>query len=229
MDLLIYSSRHRRPDPANLSVPFKHILSYINSNNIYGANVTMQSTILKQFLLFILLALPLIAVGADKFEDAIEVFKGAGESGSFFDNSYGYAVFPTIGKAGLVVGGAHGKGRVYTNGNYVGDTTVTQVTAGFQLGAQTFSEIIFFKDKRAFEEFSSGKFGFSAEASAVAITAGASARATTEGSTAGASGGKNNAGTAGAYHKGMAVFSVAKGGLMYEATVGGQKFSYTAK
>ena len=145
MDLLIYSSRHRRPDPANLLVPFKHILSYINSNNIYGANVTMQSTILKQFLLFILLALPLIAVGADKFEDAIEVFKGAGESGSFFDNCYGYALFPTIGKAGLVVGGAHGKGRVYTNGNYVGDTTVTQVTAGFQLGAQTFSEIIFLK------------------------------------------------------------------------------------
>jgi lipid-binding SYLF domain-containing protein len=189
----------------------------------------MRSTKLKQSLLFILLALPLIAVGADKFEDTIKVFKGAGESGSFFDNSYGYAVFPTIGKAGLVVGGAHGKGRVYTNGNHVGDTTVTQLTAGLQLGAQAFSEIIFFEDKRAFDEFSSGNFGFSAEASAVAITAGASARATTEGSTAGASGGKNDAATAGKYRKGMAVFSVAKGGLMYEATVGGQKFSYTAK
>jgi len=189
----------------------------------------MRSAKLKQFLLFFLLILPLIAVGEEKFEETINVFKGAGESGSFFDKSYGYAVFPTIGKAGLVVGGAHGKGRVYTQGNYVGDTTVTQLTVGFQLGAQAFSEIIFFEDKRAFDEFSSGNFGFSAEASAVAITAGVSARATTEGSTAGASGGKHDAVTAGKYHKGMAVFSVVKGGLMYEATVGGQKFSYTAK
>lgn len=189
----------------------------------------MQSLKFKQFLLFFLLILPLIAVGEEKYEETINVFKGAGESGSFFDKSYGYAVFPTIGKAGLVVGGARGKGRVYTQGNYVGDTTVTQLTVGLQLGAQGFSEIIFFEDKRAFDEFSSGNFGFSAEATAVAITAGASARATTEGSTAGASGGKHDAATAGKYRKGMAVFSVAKGGLMYEASVGGQKFSYTAK
>ena len=189
----------------------------------------MRSAKFKQFLLFFLLILPLIAVGEEKFEETINVFKNAGESSSFFDNSYGYAVFPTIGKGGLVVGGAHGKGRVYTQGNYVGDTTVTQLTIGLQAGGQAFSEIIFFQDKRAFEEFSSGNFGFSAEATAVAITAGASARATTEGGTAGVSGGKNDATTVGKYHKGMAVFSVAKGGLMYEASVGGQKFSYTAK
>ena len=104
-----------------------------------------------------------------------------------------------------------------------------QVTLGFQLGGQAYSQIIFLQDKRAFEEFSSGKFEFGAQASAVAITAGASAAATTAGSSAGASGGKKDATTVGKYSGGMAVFTVAKGGLMYEASIGGQKFSYTAK
>ena len=164
-----------------------------------------------------------------KYADTIKIFEQAGESGSFFDNSYGYAVFPTIGKAGFVVGGAHGKGRVYAQGNYVGDTAMTQLSVGFQLGAQGFSEIVFFEDKRAFDEFTGGNFEFGAQASAVAITAGASAAATTAGSSAGASGGKHDATTVGKYRKGMAVFTVVKGGLMYEASVSGQKFSYTPK
>jgi len=107
---------------------------------------------------------------------------------------------------------------------------MTQLTVGFQLGGEAYSQIIFFEDQRAFDEFTSGNFEFAATASAVAITAGASAAATTTGSSAGASGGKHDATTKGAgYHKGMAVFTVAKGGLMYEASIGGQKFSYTAK
>ena len=164
-----------------------------------------------------------------QYSDTISLFKNAGESGSFFDNSYGYAVFPTIGKGGIGIGGAHGKGRVYAAGEYVGDTSVTQLTIGFQLGAEAFSEMIFFEDKRAFEEFTGGNFEFSADASAVAITAAAKASATTTGSSAGASGGKKDATTVGSYHKGMATFTVAKGGLMYQATVGGQKFSYTPR
>ena len=181
------------------------------------------------YLFAFLLLIPFASAIADDYEDTIKVFRDAGESGSFFGNSYGYAVFPTIGKAGIGIGGAHGKGRVYANGKYVGDTKVTQLTIGFQLGGQAFSQIIFFEDKRAFDEFTSGNFEFGAQASAVAITAGASASATTTGTSAGASGGKNNATTAGKYYKGMATFTVAKGGLMYEATVGGQKFSYTAR
>ncbi|MGB8410395.1 MAG: YSC84-related protein [Gallionella sp.] len=106
---------------------------------------------------------------------------------------------------------------------------MTQITVGLQLGGQAFSQIIFFEDKRAFDEFTGGNFEFGAEASAVAITAGASAQATTTGSSAGASGGKNDAKTTGSYYRGMAIFTVAKGGLMYEASVGGQKFSYTPK
>lgn len=181
-------------------------------------------------ILFALFLLPFSAAWADEYSDTIEVFKAAGESSQFFGKSYGYAVFPTIGKGGMGIGGAHGKGRVYEKGTYVGDTSMTQLTVGLQLGGQAFSQIVFFEDKRAFDEFTSGNFEFGAQASAVAITAGASAAATTTGSSAGASGGKHDASTVGAgFHKGMAIFTVAKGGLMYEASVGGQKFSYTAK
>jgi len=164
---------------------------------------------------------------ADKYSDTIEVFESA-VSGDFFESSYGYAVFPSIGKAGIGIGGARGKGRVYVGGAHVGDTKMTQLSVGLQLGGQAFSQIIFFKDKRAFEEFSSGNFEFGAQAQAVALTAGASAAATTTGKAAGASGGEHDAATVGEYHKGMAIFTVAKGGLMYEASVSGQKFGYDA-
>jgi lipid-binding SYLF domain-containing protein len=181
-------------------------------------------------LFLLLFILPAGNAWADEFDDTIEIFEQAGESDNYFDNSYGYAVFPTIGKGGIGIGGAYGKGRVYARGNYVGDTSMTQVTIGLQLGGQAYSQIIFFQDQRAFEEFTGGNFEFSAGASAVAITAGASAQATTTGSSAGASGGKRDAvTTAPGYYKGMAVFTVAKGGLMYEASVGGQKFSYTPR
>ena len=165
-----------------------------------------------------------------KYAETIEVFRQAGASSTFFDKAYGYAVFPTIGKAGLGVGGARGKGQVYVGGQHVGNATLTQLSIGLQAGGQAFSEIIFFEDKRAFDEFSSGNFSFGAGVSAVAITAGASAGAGTAGGAgAGASATKNAATTAGGgYYKGMAVFTVAKGGLMYEAAVGGQKFKYEA-
>lgn len=163
---------------------------------------------------------------ADDFDDTISIFKNAGESGTFFGRSYGYAVFPTIGKGGFIVGGAHGKGRVYAQGGYVGDTSMTEVSVGAQAGGQAFSQIVFFEDKRSFDEFTSGNFEFGAQAQAVAITAAATASAGSTGSTAGASGGKKDASTIGKYHKGMAVFTVAKGGLMYTASIAGQKFSY---
>ena len=106
---------------------------------------------------------------------------------------------------------------------------MTQVTVGFQLGGQAFSQIIFFKDESAFREFTSGNFEFSAQATAVALTAGVSAEANTGGGiAAGISGGRNDANTThGGYRKGMAIFTIAKGGLMYEASLGGQKFKYT--
>ena len=167
---------------------------------------------------------------ADSDADAVASFRNAGESGSFFNTSYGYAIFPTIGKGGIGIGGAHGKGSVYAQGVKTGTSSMTQVTIGFQLGGQAFSQIIFFEDDRAFQSFTSGNFEFSAQASAVAITAGASAEANTGGGTStGYSGGRNDATTDnhGGYRKGMAIFTIAKGGLMYEAAIGGQKYSYT--
>jgi len=181
------------------------------------------------YVLFAVLVLVNAAAHADDYADTISLFRNAGQSNWYFNHSYGYAVFPTIGKGGIGVGGAYGKGRVYARGKHVGDTSMTQLSIGFQLGGQGYSEIIFFKDQRAFDEFTSGNFEFGADASAVAITAAASASAKTTGATAGASGGKKDAKTAGGYHKGTAVFTIVKGGLMYEAAISGQKFAYHPK
>ena len=164
---------------------------------------------------------------SDAYDDSRKVFKEAGSSAAMFDSAYGYALFPTIGKGGVGIGGAGGKGRVYVGGAQVADTSMGQVSVGFQFGGQAYSMIIFFEDERAFTDFASGNFEFGAQATAVAITAGASAGTSTGGgATAGASGGQHDASTRGSYTKGMAVFTVAKGGLMYEASIGGMKFGY---
>lgn len=165
---------------------------------------------------------------ADSCTSAINVFKQAEAVQPFFDDCYGYAIFPTVGKAGIVVGGAYGQGRVYQNGLITGSATITKITVGFQLGGQAFSEIIFFQDKRAYDEFTNGTYEFDASISAVAVTAGAQARAGSDGGTAGASAGPATGVQAKTgYYKGMAVFIHAKVGFMYEAAIGGQRFDVT--
>ena len=165
---------------------------------------------------------------AAKCAETIKLFRDAGESAEYFKTSYAYAVFPTIGKAGLGIGGAHGSGCVYQQGKQVGTAKMNQLSFGWQAGAQGYSLIVFFEDDRAFKDFTSGNFEFGAKASAVAITAGASAGAGTTGTSAGASAGKSDATTRTrtGYDKGMASFSIIKGGLMYEAALGGAKFKY---
>jgi lipid-binding SYLF domain-containing protein len=160
--------------------------------------------------------------------ETAKLFQKAGESASYFKNSYGYAIFPTIGKAGLGIGGAHGSGCVYQQGKQIGTAKMSQVTFGWQAGAQGYSLLVFFEDDRALKDFTSGEFEFGAKASAVAITAGASAGAGTTGTSSGASGGKHDATTQTrtGYENGMASFSIIKGGLMYEAALGGAKFKY---
>ncbi len=123
------------------------------------------------------------------------------------DQAHGYAVFPDIGKGGLWVGGAYGRGIVFEQGRPVGRTTLTQGTVGAQIGAQSYSQIIFFRDERALQTFQRENFEFSAQATAVAATSGAAATTS--------------------YERGVAVFIMSRGGLMAEATVGGQKFRYT--
>jgi len=185
------------------------------------------SILMIMFILALALANP---VQADKFTDTIEVYKKSESVQPFFKSAYGYAVFPTVGKGGIVIGGAYGKGQVYRGGKVTGETSLIKATIGFQLGGQAFSEMIFFEDKRAYDDFTSGNFEFDASASAVAITAGAQAKAGTEGSTASATAGPATGKQAGSsYRKGMATFVHIKGGLMYEAAIGGQKFDFKAK
>jgi len=185
-------------------------------------------------LLLSLLALTLLASSglalADAAEEAkadqatMKKFRDSDVVQKFEKNAYGYAVFPTIGKAGIGLGGAYGKGRVYVAGKRTGATSMTQVSIGFQLGGEAYSELVFFQDKRAYDDFTSGNFEFGAQAQAIAITSSAGASATTTGSTANA----NTAQADVSYDKGMAIFIMGKGGLMYEASVGGQKFNFKA-
>lgn len=128
---------------------------------------------------------------------------------SFFESSYAYAVLPKVFKGAFWVGGAHGKGEVYEQGNMIGHCSMTQATLGFSFGGEFFREIIFFRTKQDLEKFKAGEFAFSAQATAVALTAGAAAKAD--------------------YKDGMAVFVMAESGLMVDASIGGQKFKYVPK
>ena len=156
-----------------------------------------------------LFAMPAAAQDEDEVAEVIEKYQ-EGDPGmrGWFAEAYGYAVFPSVGKGGIGIGGARGKGLVYEQGRLVGKTTLTQVTVGFQFGGQEFSEVIFFKDKTAFDDFTRGNFEMGAQISAVALTTGISGNL--------------------AYNAGVAVVTATKAGLMYEATVGGQKFDYEA-
>ncbi|MDX9785902.1 MAG: lipid-binding SYLF domain-containing protein [Desulfobacterales bacterium] len=170
-----------------------------------------------------------VAVPAEveDYSSTIKVFRDSPAVEKFFKNSYGYAVFPTIGKAGYVIGGSYGKGQVYRSGKVTGKSTVVEGSIGFQAGGKVFSEIIFFQDKRAYDEFKSGNFEFDATVQAVAITAGAEAQVGTKGTSIGASAGPKTGVQAEIdYYKGMATFVHAQGGLMFEFSIGGQKFTF---
>lgn len=142
-------------------------------------------------------------------EQAIATFKATDDTlAVYFDEAYGYAVIPSITKGGFIVGGARGKGKLYQNGEIVGDVNLTSGSFGLQAGVEKYSEIVFFKDEAAINRLKSGGLEFDAKATAVAATQGAAANAD--------------------YASGVAVFTTTKGGLMAEASIGGQKFSYEA-
>ena len=126
------------------------------------------------------------------------------KTAKFFNSAYGYAIYPSIGKGAVGIGGAHGNGILFKGGAVQAPTSMSQVTVGFQWGGQAYMEVVFFEDSRAYDNFVSGKLKLSGQASAVAVTAGASFDVK--------------------YNDGVAIFTMVKGGLMYEASVGGQKF-----
>jgi lipid-binding SYLF domain-containing protein len=159
-------------------------------------------------------------VEADK--NAMKEFLRSDVVSDFMKTSYAYAVFPNIGKGGFGIGGAHGKGRVYLSDKKVGTVSMTQISIGFQAGGQAYRQVIFFQDKRAYEDFTSGNFEFGAQAEAIAITSSAGVSAGTEGNTASADASQAET----KYHKGMIVFTMGKGGLMFQASIGGQKYKF---
>ncbi len=168
-----------------------------------------------------------MAAEVEDYSSTINAFRASPVVAIFFKNSYGYAVYPTVGKAAFVVGGSYGKGQVYRSGKVTGKSSIVEGSIGYQFGGEAFSEIVFFQDKRAYDEFTSGNFEFEATVQAVAITAGAQAQAGTTGASAGASAGpKTGVQAKTEYFKGMATFVQAKGGLMLEFSVGGQKFTF---
>jgi lipid-binding SYLF domain-containing protein len=118
-----------------------------------GVTLKWVSIPLFAMVLAVLMAGPALA---DKYADTIAVFKKSDVVQPFFKNSYGYAVFPTIGKGGLGIGGAYGKGQVYQGGKVTGETSLVKLSIGWQAGGQAFSQMIFFEDKRAYDEFTSG-------------------------------------------------------------------------
>jgi len=162
------------------------------------------------------------AASLSKCQEAMTTFRELGNVSELLAESYGYAVLPTIGKGGMGVGGAGGSGCVFAGGKHTGDVSMGQVTIGWQLGGQAYSQLILFKNADAYQEFTEGNFEFGADATAVALTYGASAGASTQGASASAGDTK----AAGSWKRGMAIFTVAKGGLMYEASIGGQKYNF---
>jgi lipid-binding SYLF domain-containing protein len=139
--------------------------------------------------------------------DTIAAFKKTDPGiDTFFKEAHAYAVFPEITKGAIGIGGAAGDGTVFAGGAAIGSASMSQVTIGLQLGGQTYSEVIFFKDKAGLDDFTRGNFEFDAQVSAIAVTARAAGDLP--------------------YRKGIAVVTMGKGGLMYEASVGGQKFSF---
>jgi lipid-binding SYLF domain-containing protein len=148
------------------------------------------------------------AVGNHEASETVRKFKKKDPGiDSFFRTSYAYAVFPTVAKGGIGIGGAYGEGIVYHRGRRIGSAKLTQVSIGFQLGGQAYSEILFFQNAGTFKKFTNGNLKIGAGVSAVAITAGAAARTS--------------------FSHGVAVFTLAKGGLMYEASISGQGFEFT--
>jgi len=176
----------------------------------------MKKQIFLGFLLLII-ALPAIGqVGAwdpeleEKCQEVIQIYKDTNSNlTAYFEEAYGYAVFPSIGKGAVGIGGAHGRGVVYEQEVVIGQSKMTQISVGFQWGGQVYSEIIFFEDEEALELFKTGDLEFAAQASAIVVTTGASVDV--------------------AYKDGVAVFTMPKKGLMYEASIGGQKFKFIPK
>jgi hypothetical protein len=169
-----------------------------------------------------------LAQDVEDLSETIDLFRGIPQVAPYFGSAYAYAVWPRIGRGGLGIGGASGRGQVYVGGKVTGFSRVSDITFGAQAGGQTYRQVIFFENKAAYDKFVTGKFEFDASASAVAVTASAQASAGTSGTSATAGAGNPSTGAGAGYQGGMQTFTMAEGGLMYAATIGGQKYNFKA-
>jgi lipid-binding SYLF domain-containing protein len=192
-----------------IRVGFIRKISFLESQTIpIGLIITLSAVIT-----FVLVSLTSIAqttysnteLAVKSTEVLLFMIEEAPTLQAYYDNSYGYAVFPKVTKGGITLGGAAGKGTVYKNHKIVGLSKLKQVTLGFQFGGQQYSEVIFFQNEETFEQFINNKLKFDGQASAVALKSGASANVS--------------------YAYGAAIFTQAIGGLMFEASIGGQHFT----
>jgi lipid-binding SYLF domain-containing protein len=150
------------------------------------------------------------AVLSAEVNETIAIFKGKDpDIQRFIDNAYAYAVLPKVFKGAVLVGGAHGDGEVYEQGNLIGYCSMLQATLGFSLGGEYFREVIFFQNWDDLQVFKSEEITFSAQVTGVAATVGAAAKTD--------------------YQAGMVVFITTDSGLMVDASLGGQKFTYIPK
>ncbi len=156
----------------------------------------------------------------ERFRDALDVLQKIEAVDPYFEDCYGAVLFPTVGKGGIGVGAAFGKGYVFRKGVMAGQSTLTQLSLGFQWGGKAYSQIIFFENHEAYERFTHGNFEFGSKASAVTVGGDASVLESTAGVATPETQSRAE------YHNGVAVFVVSKGGLMYDAGLVGQKFSY---
>ena len=125
---------------------------------------------------------------------------------AFLDKAYAYAIFPSVGKGGFIVGASYGRGEVYRQGQHVGYADITAGSFGLQAGGQTFTQLLVFGTEQAYNDFADGDFALSANASAIALKAGAAAEAQ--------------------FNNGVAVFVKQQGGLMGELSLGGQRLRF---
>lgn len=140
------------------------------------------------------------AVQLKKFNDRSPITR------SYFQQAYGYVIYPRVTRIGFGIGGAGGKGVVVEKGHIIGTSRFGQFTSGLQAGFRVFRMIIFFKEREDLEYFKLGKLEFVGQAGVSLGTLGAAADA--------------------AYNSGVAVFSRTRGGLMAEATVSGVKMTF---
>ena len=177
----------------------------------FTMRMTLVSSILFTALLVACSGAPKTAEQKESLSNAVknsvELVKAADPTlQKLFDSAYGYAVLPSVGKGGFLIGGAGGDGEMFQGGKLVGYCSMGQGTVGATIGGQSFDEFIFLKDEASYKDFTSGQFTVAAQVSAVMVKAGT--------------------GAAAAYQNGVALFVNNAKGAMAEAAVGGQQFNF---